>query len=159
MNMRESVSIVPVESVFLVAEIKTTLRTSDLNQVTEQNQRLGALGITQSPLEEQPPQPDTRPKFIIPTVILAYDTEAPDGTVVEWMNKNGNTVAACVINKVSVLRVEKQGCTICKTEQGKPKYWETLLFVGALYNLLERQMQSRRNIYFNWGQYILGDNN
>ena len=94
-SMKEGLSIVPVESALLVAEIKSTLETSSLEQVKNQNEKIASMNIS-GDIGKQ--------NFIIPTIILAYDSKVNPDTLKKWMEDNGNTVSCCILKKDTFIK-------------------------------------------------------
>ena len=124
-TMKDGLSIVPVESAILVAEIKSTLTTEGLKQVEAQNDSLSKLQVTV----------DIRDgRFIIPTIVLAYDTNIAKETIITWMEKNGNTVAFCILRKDTYFK--DSGILIFEHEQYGIRHHGTLAFIATFHKAL-----------------------
>ena len=127
----ESLTMVPVEAALIAAEIKSTLTTCALNQLTKQNNIIRDFQVVAYGTN-----------FIVPTIIVALDSELSKNRVIEWMQAkekekliNGNTPMCCVIGKFYLIR---QGDNIMQWD-ANGNYQETLSFIadfwGALTNL------------------------
>ncbi len=151
MTLHVGVSIVPIESALLVAEIKTNLTKGDLKQIKNQQERAFEFRYTN--------QVHTKVEvpYLLPWVVLGFDTKVSEDTLKTWMKTNKNVVAICIINKFSILKlnVGSSEIQVIKKEENLPPFWETLVFVGMLYNALN-QISSSRNIIPNWSQYMQG---
>ena len=96
-TMREGVALIPVDSALLCIEIKSTLNSAALGQLTKQNQSIAAAKLSDEVCSELP--------FIIPTMIVALeDSDLSADTASSWLLKNGNTVA-CAVVSVSAQRI------------------------------------------------------
>ena len=146
-NMMETVSLVPVESVHLTAEIKSTLQTKDLKQVEESRKIFDSLQLATV-------SDDTQPPIKIPTVILAYENKVSQDTLKNWMAKNGSVVAICVIGKFSIAK-ENNSITLYESRKDKPKHWETMVFASQLHDWLLTSIAIPRGRPL-WDCYLLG---
>jgi len=124
-SMKDQLSIVPVESALLVAEIKSNLKTNDLEQVQKQNDSLTSLQISCNAGSND---------LIIPTIILAYESDIANKTLKEWMRKNGNTVACCILNGDTILR--NDNLSIIKKNSSKIRHYGVLNFISTFYDML-----------------------
>lgn len=131
-TMKDGLSIVPVESALLVAEIKSTLNTSDLKQVAAQNDAISKLKVTVDIKDR---------RFIIPTIVLAYDTNISKETIKTWMEQNGNTVACCILKKDTY--VKDKTILVFEHEQYGIKHHGTLAFIATFHKALNYLIQER----------------
>lgn len=150
LNMMETVSLVPVESVHLTAEIKSTLRKVDLNQVRESRKTFVSLQLATIPNENQAP-------VKIPTVILAYKNQVSLNTLKDWMKTNGDIVAICVIGKFSIAQANNTGITVYEPGNDKPKHWETIVFATQLHDWLLTSIAAPKGKPL-WQCYLLSVN-
>ena len=139
--LSEGVSMVPVEATLLTAEIKSILTSNGLEQVKQHNQQLIQLRIV-TPISNN---------FIVPTIILALDSDLSKNRVIEWMQLrnngelvNGNTTMCCVIGKFHLVR---QGDNIMEWD-ADGNHQETLSFISDFWGGL-RHLQQLRNTLFN----------
>ena len=130
--MKEELSVVPVESALLVAEIKSNLDINSLDQVKIQNEKLSSMNISGEM---------GRKKFIIPTIILAYDSKVKRETLKNWMESNGNTVACCIFKKDTL--VKDEGIKIFENTSYGIKHHGVLAFVATFHKMLEYLIKER----------------
>jgi len=143
-TMKDGLSIVPVESAILVAEIKSTLTTEGLKQVEMQNEALSKLQVTVKINDN---------RFIIPTIVLAYDTNIAKETIISWMEKNGNTVAFCILKKDTFFK--DAGILVFEHEQYGIKHHGTLAFIATFHKALN-YLVGQRNFEPNLDIYLTG---
>jgi len=146
--MQDNVSIIPVESALLVAEIKSTLNSEALKQVAKQNKYIAALRLSGSLKETE--------KFIIPTIILAFSSDLSEDSVRKWMldSENGNTVLCCVIDKYTLIK--NNDCVdINRKDSNGIRYYETLAFIAYFYYALEYLVE-QRSFRPDWNNYLIG---
>jgi len=143
-SMKNGLSIVPVESAILVAEMKSTLTTTDLKQVEIQNDSISKLQVTVE---------IDNSRFIIPTVVLAYDTNIAKETITSWMEKNGNTVAFCILKKDSY--VKDVGILVFENEQHGIRHHGVLAFIATFHKALN-YLVGQRNFEPNLDAYLTG---
>lgn len=131
-SMKEGLAIVPIESALLVAEIKSTLETKSMEQVKNQNIRIATMKL----FGEMGKQ-----NFIVPSIILAYDSKVNNDTLKKWMEENGNTVACCVLKKDTFVKDEKikvfENCAYGIKHHG------VLSFVATFHKMLEYLIDNR----------------
>lgn len=131
-SMKEGLSIVPVESALLVAEIKSTLETSSLEQVRKQNERISTMNISgEIGLK----------KFIIPSIILAYDSKVNKDTLKKWMEENGNTVSCCILKKDTLIK--DVNIKVFEKFAYNIKHHGVLTFVSTFHGMLEYLIKER----------------
>lgn len=126
LKLKEELSIVPLETVILVAEIKSNLTIADLSQIETQVANLTSMGLTGQMGAQN---------FIIPNIILAYDTSVKEETLIEWMKNNGNTVACCIFKKNTLMKDEN--ILVFKNDDFGIKHHGVLAFVATFYEMLE----------------------
>lgn len=131
-TMKEGLSIVPVESALLVAEIKSTLETSSLDQVKNQNAKISTLQVSGEMGSK---------KFIIPSIILAYDSKVNQETLIKWMEENGNTVSCCVLKKNTLIK--EDSIKVFNNCAYEIQHYGVLAFVSTFHKMLEYLIQSR----------------
>ncbi len=132
MNVKEGISIVPVESAILVAEIKSTLSTSHLGQIKKQNSSLASMQLSGEMKEK---------RFIIPTVILAYDTDIAHETIKSWLLDNGNTVACCIFKKRTYFKDRE--ILVFENEEHGIRHHNVLAFISTFHKALNYLVQNR----------------
>jgi hypothetical protein len=153
MALHEGVSLVPIESAIMNAEIKSTLTKDSLKQVSAQNESVENLGFTNRKFEGAISLDNG--KVLLPSAILAFESNVKEETIIEWMEDNKRTFALCVINKFSILKLGSEKPQIIRRSVEEPEFWETLVFVGKLYHALE-EVSNSRVIRPNWDQYMQG---
>lgn len=145
--LEPDVSVVPVESVHLIAEIKTTLRTSDLQQVKEARDSFNKLQLAIKPNGIQS-------NIKIPSVILAFNNDVSEATLKKWMSETNDIIAICIIDEYTLSKTI-QGIECHKMGEEKPKYWETLYFASQLFSFLQNSSAVNRGEIQFW-PYLLG---
>ncbi len=140
-GLYEGLSMVPVEAALLAAEIKSVLTSDGLEQVKQHNQQFSQSRIVLTSTSD----------FIVPTIILALDSNLSKKRVVEWMQLrndgrlvNGNTVMCCVVGKFHLIR---QGENVTEWD-ADGNHQETLSFISDFWGGL-RHLQHLRNTLFN----------
>lgn len=144
-TMKDGLSIVPVESAILVVEIKSTLITEDLKQVEAQNDSLSKLQLT---IEIE------NSKFIIPTMVLAYNTNIAEKTIKDWTKQNCNTVAFCILKKNSYFK-NSDDILVFDHEKDGIKHYGTLAFIAMFHKALN-YLVGQRNFEPNLEFYLIG---
>lgn len=145
----KNISMIPCESVYLTAEIKTTLRKKDLKQISEAREKLNTLKLANNP--NLPPIDD----FKIPTTIIAFENKVSEKALIEWINKENNIVSICIIDKLTLSRINNGEIKLIKKEENKPNYWETLIYTLQQFNYLTNTYK-KRDITPLWEPYIEG---
>ncbi|KQA39334.1 DUF6602 domain-containing protein [Vibrio cholerae] len=143
-EMKDGLSIVPIESVLLVAEIKSDLTTADLKQVEKQNEKITTMELTGEKGSEN---------FIVPTIILAYDSSVNEETLISWMRDNGNTVSCCTLKKNTLVR--DKDIVVFKNIDFDIKHHGVLTFVSTFHKMLE-YLNSQRDYKPNLDVYLTG---
>ncbi|MFN3801563.1 DUF6602 domain-containing protein [Belliella pelovolcani] len=141
----KDLSMIPVESVFLTSEIKSTLRTKDLEQVEKSRASLVELKLSILP---------TAQDFKIPSVVIAFDNEVSQQTLIDWMKKQNDVVSICIIDNFCLSKT-KNGIETFSPDSSLPEHWETLNFSMQLFDYLTETMKNR---ILNplWGAYLQG---
>jgi len=142
--MKDQTSIVPVESALLVAEIKSTLSLSALQQVERQNESLALM---------QPCGEMGQERFIIPTIVIAYESNVANDTLQKWMESNGNTVVCCVLNGDTFMKAD--GIRVFAKDGHQIKHHGVLAFIANFYSMLE-DLNSMRDFKPNLHTYLTG---
>jgi hypothetical protein len=144
-SMRAGIPLIPVDSVLLVIEIKSTLDSAALTQLELQNTSITELNLSNGVPEGQ--------KFIIPTMVVAMEeSKLSCDNVSNWIKRAGNTVACCVIGKYFVRADQTDPFRIISNGEGS--FHETLAFVACLYEAL-LTLKNMRKFEPNWGVYLL----
>lgn len=144
-SMQDGIALIPVDSVLLAIEIKSTLNTCTLTHVEKQNASIQELNVS----NEVP----GGEKFIIPTMVVAMEeSKLSCDTVSDWIQRTANTVACCVIGKYFIKKEEPYPMRV--ESAGDGAFNETLAFVACLYHAL-LYLKGIRNFEPNWVQYLL----
>src|SRR5690625_5765269 len=107
----KNISMILCESVYLTAEIKTTLRKKDLKQISETREKLNTLKLANNP--NLPPIDD----FKIPTTIIAFENKVSEKALIEWINKENNIVSICIIDKLTLSRINNGEIKLIKKDR------------------------------------------
>jgi hypothetical protein len=145
--LSNSIVMTPVESVYLIAEIKSTLRKRDLDQISNARKKMNSLELAFTGNNEMK----------VPSTILAFKSSVSKESLKDWLNENGDVVSICVIGHYTISK-EKGGIKIYDNSSNVPEYWETLNFSTQMFNYLLEEMKSRDSIPL-WGAYLLGADN
>ncbi|MBB1486790.1 DUF6602 domain-containing protein [Oceanospirillum sediminis] len=147
--LSSEISLIPVDSVYLTAEIKSNLRKKDLDQISDARKNFTKLKLS-SFSDESENKSDVK----IPTVVLAYATDIAENTLVKWMEKEEGVVSICVIDRFTL---SKERDSIKKHEYSSENKLnnETLIFISQLFNHLNIEITKTRP-KSNWEAYILG---
>ncbi|KXX70403.1 DUF6602 domain-containing protein [Flammeovirga sp. SJP92] len=143
-EMKDDISVIPIESVLLIAEIKSTLTTTDLEQIKSQVSVITSMNLTGEIGKEN---------FIVPNIILAYDTNIKSETLVDWMEENGNSVACCTLKKDTYIKDDKikvfENCAFNIQHHG------VLAFVSTFHKMLD-YLGTKRDFKPNMDVYLTG---
>lgn len=142
----KDLSMIPIESVYLIAEIKSTLRKKDLEQVEKSRKSLNKLKLSIIPTEEH--------NIKIPSVIVAFDNKVSEQTLTDWIEEQNDVVSICIINKFCISKTGK-GIEIYKYDDTLPEHWETLNFSLQMFNYLRDNLKKKKLIPL-WGAYLQG---
>jgi len=126
MGMKEGLSVVPVESALLVAEIKSTLDITALRQVEKQNESISSMYISGKMGKEN---------FIVPTMVIAYENNVNESTLIEWLESNENTSACCIIKKLTIIKGKP--IKVYKNSQTEIQHFAVLTFISKFYGALQ----------------------
>lgn len=143
--LSNEISLIPIDSVYLTAEVKSTLRTKDLDQISKARLNLNTLRLSSLTQKEN---------IKIPTVVLAYSTDVAENTLIDWMNSEQDVVSICVIDRFTLSR-ENGGVKkhIYSKENGFND--EVLIFSSQLFEFLSCEIAKVRP-KANWEAYIIG---
>lgn len=141
----KDLSMIPVESVYLIAEIKSTLRIKDLEQVEKSRISLNELKLSIMPTGEN---------VKIPSVIIAYDNEVSQQTLTDWITNQNDVVSICIINKFCISKTGK-GIECFIPNDTLPEHWETLNFSLQMFNYLSSTLK-KQNMIPLWDPYLQG---
>ena len=72
--------------------------------------------------------------------------------LIEWINKENNIVSICIIDKLTLSRINIGEIKLIKKEENKPNYWETLIYTLQQFNYLTNTY--KRDITPLWEPYI-----
>lgn len=149
-TMKDGLSIVPVESAILAAEIKSNLTLNNLKkQVEKQNNAISKLAPTVQEKDNHIPFP-----FIIPTIVLSYDTKIAKKNIEEWMDKNRNTQAFCILKKYTYFRGDS-GVHFFENGRNEKKHYGTLTFITMFHRALNF-LAAQRNFEPVFDNYLIG---
>lgn len=143
-NMKKGLSLVPIESTLLCAEIKSNLDQSGLSKIEKQNRSI---------LNMNPVVP-TKSKFIVPLVILAYDTKLSEDKISDWVGLNPSIFACCVIKKFTIIKDDK--IKVFKKDEYDIIHHGTLSFIAAFYKILNFLVELRSQTKPDLDIYLTG---
>ncbi|MBO1222946.1 MAG: hypothetical protein JYX80_00830 [Candidatus Scalindua sediminis] len=145
------VGVVPIESVYLQAEIKSTIDTKTLTQVSKQVEALHQLNIAHRS------SMSTVNNIIVSTIVIGYSCNVAEETLKEWLSKSNempNLVAICILKEAkTLLRIGQNEVKVVKPKQGDP-YYSVFVFLQKLYGLLVDIKKGRNDFEADWGQYL-----
>jgi len=154
MGFKGQIAVVPIESTLMTAEIKTTLRTETLKQVSRQSESIQDLKFTNQNVEEGKDKNVTL--FRPMNSILAFDSDVSVETLKTWLKESTDTLSICVINKFTLLKLDKENITTVTKTDENPDFWETLVFIGKVYHALNELIKNRQQITPSWDKYMQG---
>ncbi|UPR37056.1 hypothetical protein ISX50_17455 [Vibrio cyclitrophicus] len=143
-EMKDGLSIVPIESVLLTAEIKSKLSTSHFQQIENQNTKITSMNITGDMGKNN---------FIVPSIILAYDHDISEERLVDWIGQNGNIVACCTFKRDTYLKNEN--VETFKNFDFNIKHHGVLTFVSTFHQMLV-YLDEKRDFRPNLDVYLTG---
>jgi len=149
-TLSHNVGAIPIESVFMQAEIKSVIETKHLDQVAAQIKALHQLQIAHRGPESE------ASRIIVPTVLLGYSSKVAVETLKDWLadsENRPNLVAVCVVGKYSLFRTGAKHVTIARADKSDTLE-PTLQFVHKLYDTLQDLATSRSTFVADWGQYL-----
>ena len=147
LSMSTTVAIVPVESVHLTAEIKSTLKTDHLTKLASDRDVFNQLQLATFPVA--PVGVDIK----IPSVMLAFDSVVARSTLEQWMSETPDVVAICVIGDFSMAKSQVGIQTF--EAVGGTEYYETLRFAEQLFGFLADSVTTSRGRPL-WSAYLRG---
>ena len=154
MGFKGQIAVVPIESTLMTAEIKTTLRTETLKQVSRQSESIQDLKFTNQNVEEGKDKNVTL--FRPMNSILAFDSDVSVETLKTWLKESTDTLSICVINKFTLLKLDKENITTVTKTDENPDFWETLVFIAKVYHALNELIKNRQQITPSWDKYMQG---
>lgn len=134
MMLMDSVSIVPVDALYLVAEIKSTLTTEHLEEIAEAREQLNEL--------ETSLLPDGPVDIKVPSVVLAYESRVARDRLERWVDDTADVVAVCVIGSMNISK-RTSGLCVDVASPEHPRHWEVLTFASDMFAFLYRSMRTR----------------
>ena len=144
--LTNKIAVIPVDCVYLIAEIKTTLRKKDLEQVKEAREAFNSLQLATM---------DTQ-NVKIPSVILAFKNEVAEDTLKKWLVDINDVVSICITGEFTLSK-ENTGVKCYKNSKNYPENWETLNFCRLLYNFLQNSDSINSRSYVpKWDAYLQG---
>jgi hypothetical protein len=143
-SMTESVSIIPVETVHLTVEVKSTLRANVFQQIEEFRESFNELETTFITEPDDPPVHS-------PTVVLAYQNEVNETTLKNELEDIGDVVSACVIGDFVISRED----SVMNIRRGDD-YFEVMVFAIQMYEWLSKRMRERKAHTRFWQAYLMG---
>ena len=148
LELSDSVALVPVEAVYLIAEIKSALKTEHRKKLEADREALNVLEIAMWPSLPEGVE------FKIPSVIIAFDSEIAIDTLRNWLAQTKDTVAVCIVGKHTVAKTEK-GIETYEAGESKPEAYETLRFAEQLFSYLGATLKVPRGNPL-WSAYLRG---
>jgi hypothetical protein len=143
-----NVAYIPVEAALAAIEIKSTLRTSDLDQIEKQNHSLQELKIVNIP--ELGIDYSVHAQHNIPFFIFAYDTDVAEQTLDKWLTDIPNLLGICVVNnfyKLAFYRSDGKDVVLEKIETHRgDEFRETLVFIYSVFSAIKKASSQRGKI-------------
>lgn len=128
------VAVVPVDAAVLVAEIKSGLAGTTLEQVKRQRDSIGKMYHTYV-LQQGA-------RFIVPHVVLAFESTLSAETVENWFKEVSDLLSVCVVSSFSIDRIAKNEVQRI-LPSAADEHVHVLTFVFRLFNLLEKVVSMR----------------
>lgn len=147
MMMSDTVALIPIETVYLTAEVKSKLKTDHLAKFSSDRVAFNRM---------QPaiwPVPEESSEFKIPSVVIAYDSDVAIETLRRWMLSENDVVSVCVIGKHTLSKVAG-GIELYKSSSARPHY-ETLRFAEQIFTHLNNTLNAPRENLL-WSAYLRG---
>ncbi|TOB21049.1 hypothetical protein CGK11_22640, partial [Vibrio parahaemolyticus] len=139
------ISLIPIDSVYLTAEVKSTLSKKDLEQIGNARSNFNTLRISSL---------DQNANVKIPTVVLAYSTSVAESTLIDWMKEQQDVVSICVIDRFTLSR-ESGGVKKYVYSKESEFNDEVLTFSSQLFEFLSTEIEKGKP-KANWEAYIIG---
>lgn len=143
MILGHDLAVLPVESVVLVAEIKSTLTTTDFDQVKAQRAALNSMKVAVPD--------DAKGEMRIPHAIFALDCKVALTTLRSWLEECGDIMSVCIVGRFFVDRVEGDIQTWSPPEG---TFDETLTTIFRLYNGVLNIENMRKTLTFKFEDYM-----
>ena len=123
--------IVPAEIVLMTAEVKSTIKSEDIDQVKEQRKAIDSLEPASLGMGRQR-------QLRCQTIIMAFDSDVGVDTLKKWVSEVTGLDGIYVFNKVSIFpALEENRFKTCVQKVTTTNNREQLLtFIGAIYRLL-----------------------
>ncbi|MBM4941671.1 hypothetical protein HYO29_22585 [Vibrio parahaemolyticus] len=143
--LSSEISLIPIDSVYLTAEVKSTLSKKDLEQIGNARSNFNTLRISSL---------DQNTNVKIPTVVLAYSTSVAESTLIDWMKEQQDVVSICVIDRFTLSR-ESGGVKKYVYSKESEFNDEVLTFSSQLFEFLSTEIEKGKP-KANWEAYIIG---
>ncbi|MCF7954832.1 MAG: hypothetical protein K9M75_03420 [Phycisphaerae bacterium] len=130
-ELNKDISVIPIESALLVIEIKSQLCKDAFTQIA------GIYDVTnkfQTSIYSRTPEIEPI-KFIMPSIIIAYDTDINIEKMREHMENCKEVAGVCIIGKYCLTK--RIGNNLIDIKKNEANYEETLHFFSVLYDLLD----------------------
>ena len=144
-SLDDRVSILPIETILITIEVKSTIKSDDLLQMQQQSQIINTLIPCITSFSNQKEKVDYR----IPSFIVSYNSTLSKESLKQWFQVFNNLTGICVIGKFSILRTNS-GVSIYEDKN----YSETLDCFGMMYKTLEDQLFERTKVIPLLGNYL-----
>ncbi len=147
------VAVVPVDAAVLVAEIKSQLVMGDIEQAVRQREALSAMHHTGfiGPLTSVT-RKDTGDRFILPHIMLSYDSAIAPASVQRWFDAMPDLLAVCSVNSFTASRIGNNEVEVLAKTEG---YEHVLTFIVRLSNIIEQVIAPREYMSPRLGAYLL----
>lgn len=144
---------VPVESVLMTIEVKSTLKSDDIDQLEKQIRACQRL-------RPQPPREmkvgAEKRDFVITSFAFAHSSQVSTKTLKEWIATCEHLRGICILGKEYVWSSPK----VITSVESDEEYSETLIFLSGLFHDLERisaeRWETHPGKYDHWRRYIVG---
>ena len=146
MVMTNTLALVPIEAVYLTAEIKSKLTTQHLEKLSLDRVALNSLRLSIWP-------PASGFEVKIPSAVIAFDSEVAIETVRQWMQDENDVVSVCVVGKYALSKVQA-GIELYEPSDTNP-YYETFRFAEQLFAFLGNSLVTPRGNLL-WSAYLRG---
>lgn len=143
--LSSDISLIPVDSVYLIAEIKSNLRTKDLKQIILARENFNKLKLSSLNKDIN---------IIIPTVVLAYASDISEKYLMTWMKNNNDVVSICIIDSYTLSKEQDKIQKHAYSPENKCSN-EVLTFSHQLFNYLATEIEKPRPKPI-WEAYVIG---
>jgi hypothetical protein len=110
-----------------------------LQQISESRKELNKLRLAFPPkhnIEES--------DFKIISVVLAFKNNISEQKLRQWLETENDVISICIIGDYNLSKT-KNGIEKIEQTSNTLRYWETLYFLGGLYNFLQESILSRKD--------------